>query len=223
GRVAGERGGWVIGLPPAFGVRVELTAEAYRPLTGVNPDPRLHLMLDEDAVIKTYATCPGGLVAAVERYGRLVASGVPLPLSERGPNTTFAALVQPGVRGAAGAWRSGEAYAQILNEWHPGMLTVQRLGDLQRGKVTTREALAVGALRPTCQTAAPGALHDVYPEAYWVAFDNLLRRIERLAPDLRVDDLLLYGPAEERFWHFPTDAHLQTSVACLFAPGAAPG
>src|SRR5262249_56651234 len=99
-RVAGELGARVVGLPPAFGVRVELAAEAYRPLTGVNPDPRLHLTLAEDAVIKTYATCPGGLVAAVERYGRLVASGVPLPLRKRGPKTTFAVLVHPGLSGA---------------------------------------------------------------------------------------------------------------------------
>jgi uncharacterized FAD-dependent dehydrogenase len=222
-RVAGALGARVLNLPSAFGVRVELPAEAYHPLTAVNPDPRLHLTLADDAVIKTYATCPGGLVTAVERYGRLVASGVPLPMRERGPHTTFAVLVQPGARGAAGVWRGGEEYARVLNERHAGMLVAQRLADLLRDTATTPESLAAGAVRPTCAVVAPGALHDVYPPAYWAAFNDLLGRIEQLAPQLRADDLLLYGPAEERFCYFPTDAHLQTSVAGLFVAGDGPG
>src|SRR5262249_31315654 len=71
--------------------------------------------------------------------------------------------------------------------------------------------------------SAPGALHNVYPPAYWAAFDDLVERIEWLAPDLQADDLLLYGPAEERFWHFLTDTRLQTTVPGLFVAGDGPG
>jgi len=222
-RVMGELSARVVELPRAFGVRIETHAEVFAPLTSVNPDPRLQLAQENDAVIKTYATCPGGVVAAVERYGRLVASGVPLPVGARGPNTTTAVLLQPGVRGSEGAWRGGDAVARALNERGPGRLVVQRLGDAREGRATTAEALAANAVRPTCERVVPGALHDVYPPAYWEAFDELLGRIERLAPGLRSDDLLLYGPAEERFWYFPTDERLQTDVAGLFVAGDGPG
>jgi uncharacterized FAD-dependent dehydrogenase len=76
-RVAGDLGARIIPLPTTYGVRMELPAAAYDPLTDVNPDPRLQMSLGDDALIKTYATCPGGVVTSVTRYGALVASGVP--------------------------------------------------------------------------------------------------------------------------------------------------
>jgi uncharacterized FAD-dependent dehydrogenase len=222
-RMAGELGAAVIRLPPAVGVRIELAAEAYRPLTAINPDPRLQLALPGDAVIKTYATCPGGLVAAILRYGRLVASGVPLPLDERCPTTTVALLLQPGVQGAREAWPDGTEYARQLNQRSPEALVVQRLGDLRRRRPTSRAMIAANSVHPTCEDISPGALHDVYPPAYWAAFEELLERVEHLAPGLRADDVLLYGPAEEHFWHFPADDRLQTNVPGLFVAGDGPG
>jgi uncharacterized FAD-dependent dehydrogenase len=223
-RVAGELGAGVVPLAPAFGVRIEVPRAAYAPLTDVNPDPRLQRTLeDADAMVKTYATCPGGIVTAVERYGRLVASGVPLMGEERTPNTTFAVLVQPGVRGAAERWRGGEASAALLNERAPGRLVVQRLADMQAGRATMAAALAANSIAPTNRAAQPGALHDAYPDAYWRAFEDLLARIERLAPGVATGDTLLYGPAEERFWYFPTDERLQTTLPGLFVAGDGPG
>jgi uncharacterized FAD-dependent dehydrogenase len=213
----------VVSLPTTFGVRLEMPLGAYAPLTDVNPDPRLQLALPSDAVIKTYATCPGGLVTALTRYGRLVASGVPLPLGERGPNTTVAILLQPGAEGSATSWPSGEDYARRLNDAHPGALVVQRLADLRRRIPTSAAALAANSVLPTCETATPGALHDTYPPPFWRAMDDLLSRIATLAPALPSDDLLVYGPAEERFWHVPTDDQMQSTLPGLFVAGDGPG
>ncbi len=223
-RVASDLGAEVIALPRAFGVRLETPAAVYDPLTDVNPDPRLQAALVDDAYIKTYATCPGGYVSPVARYGALVASGVPaLRREERRPTTTVAILAQPGVTGAVGAWRGGERAARTLNQRAPGRLTVQRLEDARQRRATTAEALAASPIRPTDPTAAPGALHDVYPDAYWAAFEDFLGRLERLAPGVTSGETLLYGPAEERFWHFPTDAHMQTTTPGLFVAGDGPG
>src|SRR5258708_25694138 len=109
----------MIPLPSAFGVRLEVSAAAYAPLTDINPDPRLQLQRG-DALVKTYATCPGGRVAGVTRYGRLVASGVPRPVGQRGPATTFAVLVQPGAEAAAGTCRDRPVAAPPVNEPAPG-------------------------------------------------------------------------------------------------------
>ena len=142
-RVVSDLGAEVVALPRAFGVRIETPATVYDPLTDVNPDPRLQMALAEDAYIKTYATCPGGVVSPVARYGALVASGVPMMRREdRGPSTTVAILAQPGVTGAAGAWRGGERAARALNQRAPGRLTVQRLEDVRQRRATTAEALA---------------------------------------------------------------------------------
>ena len=43
-------------------------------------------------------------------------------------------------------------------------------------------------------------------------------------PDLSfTDDTLVYGPAEERFWGFPTDDMLQTTAPGLFVAGDGAG
>lgn len=213
----------VVALPPAFGVRIEASATAYAPLTDANPDPRLQRTVPHDAVIKTYATCPGGLVVTANRYNTLVASGVPLPLSERRASTTVAILTQPGAEGAAGAWRGGAEVARRLNERYPNRLVVQRLEDVRARRATDAAALARNSIRPTCEDTVPGRLDDVYPTAYWDAFDDFITRLSRMAPGLDADDTLLYGPAEERFWHFPTDDTLQSSVPGLFVAGDGTG
>jgi uncharacterized FAD-dependent dehydrogenase len=223
-RAASDLGAEVVALPRAFGVRLELPATIYDPLTDVNPDPRLQTSLPDDTYIKTYATCPGGVVSPVARYGALVASGVPaLRREERGPTTTVAILVQHGAASAAGDWRAGERAAHILNQRVPGRLIVQRLEDVRHNRATTAEALAASPIRPTDPTATPDALHDVYPVAYWSAFEEFLARLERLAPGAMSGDTLLYGPAEERFWYFPTDAQMQTTTPGLFVAGDGPG
>jgi hypothetical protein len=211
-------------LPTAFGVRLEFDAAGYAALTSVNPDPRLQLALPEtDAIIKTYATCPGGVVAPVRRYGALVASGVPLPLDRRGPTTTFAALLQPGATGSESAWKGSDALARAINTDSPDALIVQRLGDIRRMRPTSASTLSANAVQPSCAQAVPGALCDTYPDAYWQALDALLARLSRLAPDVVWEDALAYAPAEERFWRFPTDDTLQTSVPAVFVAGDGPG
>jgi hypothetical protein len=211
-------------LPTAFGVRLEFDAAGYAALTSVNPDPRLQLALPEtDAIIKTYATCPGGVVAPVRRYGALVASGVPLPLDRRGPTTTFAALLQPGATGSESAWKGSDALARAINTDSPDALIVQRLGDIRRMRPTSASTLSANAVQPSCAQAVPGALCDTYPDAYWQALDALLARLSRLAPDVVWEDALAYAPAEERFWRFPTDDTLQTSVPGVFVAGDGPG
>lgn len=213
----------VVPLPSAFGVRIEVPAAAYAPLTDANPDPRLQRVLPEDALIKTYATCPGGLVVTAARYGSLVASGIPLPAAERRASTTVAILAQPGAAGAAGAWRGGAEVALRLNARSPGRLVVQRLADLYAHRSTDETGLAHNSVRPTCTDAMPGRLDDVYPDAYWDAFADFLARLAHLAPGLDTGDTLLYGPAEERFWHFPTDNTLQSAVPGLFVAGDGAG
>ena len=211
-------------LPTAFGVRLEFDATAYAPLTSVNPDPRIQLALPHhDAIMKTYATCPGGLVMPVRRYGALVASGVPLPPDRRRGTTTFAALLQPGHRGATSVWKGSDGIAEAVNERSPRALIVQRLGDIFDARPSDAESLSAGAVQPSCVEAVPGALHDLYPTQYWRSLDEFLKRLGRLTPGLNWRDALVYGPAEERFWHFPTDEHLQTNVPGLFVAGDGPG
>ncbi|MDE3231474.1 MAG: FAD-binding protein [Chloroflexota bacterium] len=223
-QIAEALGAEVVATPSLFGVRLEIPASVYDPLTDVNPDPRLQMALASDAYIKTYATCPGGRVVAVARYGALVASGVPaLRREERGPSTTLAILAQPGVVGARGEWRGGEACAATLNARAPGRLIAQRLGDVRRGEATSEAALAANPVRPTDGGAVAGGLHDAFPSVYWRAFETFLARIERLAPGVASDDALVYGPAEERAWRYPTDATLQTTTRGLFVAGDGAG
>ena len=222
--MAQQLGAQMVASPSTFGVRLEFPAVAYDRLTDVNPDPRLQRLTSGDALIKTYATCPGGLVTPVNRYDTVVASGTPILQRERrGPNTTVAILAQPGVQGASGEWAGGEDSARLLNARSPQRLIVQRLGDVRAGQATSAAALAANSVRPTDQTAIPGALFDAYRPVYWRAFEDFLSRLDELAPGVRGDDTLVYGPAVERFWGFPTDDHMQTSTSGLFLAGDGAG
>ncbi len=208
-----------------FGVRLEMPASVYDPLTDVNPDPRLQMSLAGDALIKTYATCPGGRVvpvSALRRGGR-----------ERHPRAaTRGARAEHDAGHPRSAWRGGRAWRLAWRRGlrpaaeharAPGRLIVQRLGDVRRRVATSAEALAENSVRPTDATAVAGALFDAYPEAYWRAFDEFLGRIDRLAPGVNNDDALVYGPAEERVWGYPTDDTLQTTTPGLFVAGDGAG
>jgi uncharacterized protein len=148
---------------------------------------------------------------------------VPQPVGQRGPATTFAVLVQPGAEAAARIWRDGAAAARRVNERVPGQLALQRLGDLRAGRATTTQALMSNSIQPTDAEVQPAPVHELYSARYWDALTELLSRIEQLAPGTSAADALIYAPAEERFWHFPTDEHLQTSVPGLFVAGDGPG
>ena len=210
-------------LPAAFGVRIEVPAETYAPLTSINPDPRLQRTLEHDAIIKTYSTCAGGEVMPVYRYGRTVASGNPLLAGPRRPSTNMAILAQPGVQGAADVWRGGDEIADAVNARFGGRLAVQRLADVRAERATTAEVIASGGVVPTYPAAVPGAFHDLYPAAYWDAFEDFVARIAQLAPGMETGDALLYAPADERFWYFPTDEYLQSSVPGVFVAGDGAG
>ena len=58
-----------------------------------------------------------------------------------------------------------------------------------------RAALAANSIQPTCLDATPGLLADVYPAAYWEAFEDFIARIDRLAPGVASGEMLLYGPS----------------------------
>ncbi len=222
-QTVGQLGVDAVELPVAFGVRIEVPASIYAPLTDINPDPRLQRVLADDAVIKTYATCPGGRVTSIRRYGALVASGVPLPVAERTANTTTAILLQPGALGARDAWHGGSSVTSTLNQRSNEKLVVQGLENVRNHRMTTVEALAASQVQPTCADATPGMLSDVYPSAYWEAFEDFIARIDRLAPGVASGEMLLYGPSEEHFWHVPTDDQLHTGVSGLFVAGDAAG
>jgi uncharacterized FAD-dependent dehydrogenase len=150
-----------------------------------------------------------------------VASGAPRFGEQRGPNTTLAILLQPGVDGAGGVWADGENAAATLNARAPGQLLVQRLGDLRALCATTPSALAANAVQPSNAEALPGDFAEAYPAAYWEALGDFLARLSQLAPGVDSADTLVYAPAEERFWHFPTDERLQTAASGLFVAGDA--
>ena len=196
--------------------------DAYAPLTEIYPDPRLQLTFPNDAVIKTYATCPGGLVTAITRYGRLVASGVPLPIGERGPNTTVAVLLQPGAVGAATAWPSGEGYARTLNEAHPGVLVVQRLADLRRRVPTSAAALAANSVRPSCDAATPGALHDVIRPSSGTRWTTSSAASARSRPPSPTTICCSTAPPKSASGTSPPTI-LQSTVPGLFVAGDGPG
>lgn len=210
-------------LPPAFGVRLEVPVEAYSALTSINPDPRLQRTLENDAVIKTYSTCAGGEVMPVYRYGHGVASGNPLLAGPRTPSTNVAILVQPGSQGAVGAWRGCESITDAVNQRFGGQLAVQRLADARARRPSTAEAITSGSVVSTYPEAIAGAFHDLYPLAYWEAFEDFIARIATLSPGVDSGDALLYAPADERFWYFPTDDHLQTNIPGLFVAGDGAG
>ena len=208
-----------------IGVRVELPAEIFAPLTDELYESKIVYRTQKfEDLVRTFCMNPKGVVVNENTNGIVTVNGHsyedPAMHTE---NTNFALLV--GKHFTAPFKDSngyGESIARLSNMLGGGVI-VQRFGDLVRGRRSTETRIAESFITPTL-AATPGDLSLVIPKRILDGIIEMIYALDKIAPGTANDDTLLYG-VEVKFYNMEVklDNNLETSSRGLYVIGDGSG
>jgi uncharacterized FAD-dependent dehydrogenase len=210
-----------------IGVRVELPAELFAHLTDELYESKIVYRTEtfEDKV-RTFCMNPRGSVVNENTNGIVTVNGHSYEdHALRTQNTNFAMLVSTHFTEPFNQpIEYGQYVARLANMLTGGPIMVQRLGDLLKGRRTTKERLAKSTTIPTLTTAVPGDLSFVLPERHLTSIVEALRAFDHIAPGLYSRNTLLYG-VEVKFYSSKilVDSNFMTGIEGLYAIGDGAG
>ncbi|MFN2292052.1 MAG: NAD(P)/FAD-dependent oxidoreductase [Anaerolineae bacterium] len=210
--------------PVDIGVRVEMPAHVFAPLTDLLYEPKLLYFSNAfDDRIRTFCVCPYGEVVT-EWAGDVLTVNGHSYANQKTENTNFAVLVSKNFTEPFREPISYGKYIARLANLLSGGIMVQRLGDLRAGRRTTDQRLERCITRPTLTEATPGDLNLVLPYRYVVNILEMLDALDQVAPGVASRHTLLYG-VEAKFYssRLKLTRDLETEVQNLFAAGDGAG
>jgi uncharacterized FAD-dependent dehydrogenase len=210
--------------PVDIGVRVEMPAHVFAPLTDLLYEPKfVYFSAAFDDRVRTFCVCPYGEVVT-EWAGDVMTVNGHSYAHQRTENTNLALLVS---KNFTEPFKEPIAYgkyiARLANLLSGGIM-VQRLGDLRAGRRTTDQRLERCITRPTLKEASPGDLNLVLPHRYVVNVLEMIDALDQVAPGVASRHTLLYG-VEAKFYssRLKLTRDLETAVRNLFAAGDGAG
>lgn len=208
-----------------IGVRVEIPAVIFEHITDELYESKIVYRTEkfEDRV-RTFCMNPHGIVVNENTNGIVTVNGHSFEdPSKKTNNTNFALLVakhfsEP-FKDSNGY---GESIARLSNMLGGGVI-VQRFGDLERGRRSTRQRIEEGTVRPTLN-ATPGDLSLVLPKRILDGIIEMIYALDKIAPGMANDDTLLYG-VEVKFYNMEVelDENLETNHKGLYVIGDGSG
>ena len=210
--------------PIDIGVRVEVPASVLSQATDVMHEAKLLYSSKRfDDPVRTFCMNPYGIVVRENHPGFSTVNGHSFSTKKSG-NTNFAILVsttftEPFHEPIA----YGEYIARLANLLGEGIL-VQRLGDLQHGRRSTRDRIEKGSVKPTLADAVAGDLSFAIPYRHLSDILEMIEALDKFAPGINSPSTLLYG-VEVKFYSVRlklSDA-LETGIKNLFAAGDGAG
>lgn len=210
--------------PVDIGVRVELPASIFEPLTRVTYEPKLLFYSKRfDDKVRTFCVNPYGEVVKEYLKGIWTVNGHSYA-ERKSKNTNFALLVSTYFTEPFDEPISyGRYIAQLANFLGKGVI-VQRLGDLLSGRRSTEERIAKGIVQPTLRDATPGDLSFVLPYRYLCDIMEMIEALDSVAPGVNSRQTLLYG-AEVKFYsrQLKLTNELESEIRNVFAVGDGAG
>ena len=208
-----------------IGVRVELPAELWAHLTDELYESKILYRTNKfEDLVRTFCMNPKGSVVNENTNGIITVNGHSYEDPARQTaNTNFALLVSKHFsepfKDSNGY---GESIARLSNMLGGGVI-VQRVGDLMRGRRSTRQRIAESFVVPTLK-AEPGDLSLVLPKRILDGIVEMLFALDKIAPGTAGDDTLLYG-VEVKFYnmHAKVDEHLESCHKGLYLIGDGSG
>ena len=218
----------IASLPVDIGVRVEIPAAWAKEIT--DQFYEIKAILDTptfDDKVRTFCMCPNGEVTTEYQslQNILTVNGHSNRDAEsKTENTNFAILVSTQfTRPFKDPNGYGSHIARLANMLSGGVM-VQRLGDLRKGRRSTRERIERGLVRPTLTTAEPGDLSFALPYRHLTGIMEMLTALDHIIPGINSNNTLLYG-VEVKFFSLKLalDSSLQTTIPGLYAAGDGAG
>ena len=208
-----------------IGVRVELPAEIFAPLTDELYESKIVYRTQKfEDLVRTFCMNPKGVVVNENTNGIVTVNGHsyedPAMHTE---NTNFALLVSKHFTAPFKDSNGyGESIARLSNMLGGGVI-VQRFGDLVRGRRSTETRIRESFITPTL-AAIPGDLSLVIPKRILDGIIEMIYALDKIAPGTANDDTLLYG-VEVKFYNMEValDENLETPHKGLFVIGDGSG
>jgi uncharacterized FAD-dependent dehydrogenase len=210
--------------PVDIGVRVEIPATVFEPLTRITYEPKLVFRSKKfNDKVRTFCVNPHGEVVKEYLKGIWTVNGHSYANSKTS-NTNFALLVSTVFTEPFDEpILYGSYIAGLANLLGRGVI-LQRLGDLRRGRRSTHERITKGGVMPTLKDATPGDLSFVLPYRHLSDILDMLEALDKVAPGINSEHTLLYG-AEVKFYSMlpKLTESLETEITNLFAVGDGAG
>ncbi len=210
--------------PVDIGVRVEVPASVMEDLTSIYYEPKIiYYSKTFDDKVRTFCMNPYGEVVMENINGVWTVNGHSYA-NKKTENTNFAILCstyftepfkEPIIY--------GQNIAKLANLLGEGVL-VQRLGDIKKGRRSTKARIDKNPVKPTLKSATPGDLSFVLPYRYLINILEMIEVLDNLAPGLNSPYTLLYG-VEVKFYslRLKLSSCLETEIKNLFAIGDGAG
>jgi len=208
-----------------IGVRVEIPAVIFSHITDELYESKIvYRTAKFEDNVRTFCMNPRGFVVNENTNGIITVNGHSFEdESRKTENTNFALLVakhfsEP-FKDSNGY---GESIARLSNMLGGGVI-VQRFGDLERGRRSTKKRIEESTVHPTL-AATPGDLSLVLPKRVLDGIIEMIYALDKIAPGTASDDTLLYG-VEVKFYNMEValDEHLETRHKGLFVIGDGSG
>ena len=208
-----------------IGVRVELPAEVFQPITDELYESKIVYKTEKyQDLVRTFCMNPKGAVVSENTNGIVTVNGHSYEDPARQTsNTNFALLVSKHfTEPFKDSNGYGESIARLSNMLGGGVI-VQRFGDLIRGQRSTESRLRKAFITPT-MSATPGDLSLVMPKRILDGIIEMIYALDKIAPGTANDDTLLYG-VEVKFYNMEVslDKNLETLHRGLFVIGDGSG
>ncbi len=208
-----------------IGVRVEVPAIVMDPVTNINRDPNFHIQSRRyDDFVRTFCTNMRGFVVKEEYEGFIATNGHSLA-NTQSENTNFAFLVRIELtEPIENTTKYARSIAKLATTIGGGKPVLQRMGDLRRGRRTTKERLARNLVVNTLKDVTPGDISMALPHRIVMDIIEGLETLNEIIPGVTSDSTLLYAP-EVKFYamHLNVNRQMETSVKNLFAAGDGAG
>jgi len=210
--------------PVDLGVRVELPAVVMEELTSKAYETKfIYYSKTFDDRVRTFCMNPHGEVVR-ETLGDILTVNGHSWANKKTENTNFAILVSADfTEPFDDPIGYGESVAKLANMIGKGVI-VQRLGDLQSGRRTSRSRLEKCTTTPTLKQATPGDLSYCLPYRILNDIMEMLSSMDSIAPGVNSAHTLLYG-IEVKFYsnRISLDKDLKTAIDGLYVIGDGAG
>ncbi len=207
------------------GVRVEVHNEIMQDICSVIYDPTFFIRTNRyDDQTRTFCTNFGGFVA-LENYQDFVCVNGHAYMDKKSANTNFAFLSKVVLTDPVEDNQAyGESIGKLASIIGGGKPTLQRYGDLKRGRRSTWRRVKNSYIEPTLKNVTCGDIAMGLPERILTNLVDGLDQLNEIVPGVANDETLLYAP-EIKFFatQIETNNQLETSIKGLYVAGDGPG
>lgn len=207
------------------GVRVEVHNEIMQDICSVIYDPTFFIRTNRyDDQTRTFCTNFGGFVA-LENYQNFICVNGHAYMDRKSDNTNFAFLSKVVLTDPVEDNQAyGESIGKLATLIGGGKPTLQRYGDLKRGRRSTWNRVRNSYIDPTLKNVTCGDIAMALPERILTNLVDGLDQLNEVIPGVANDETLLYAP-EIKFFatQVDTDNNLETAIKGLYMAGDGPG